>query len=201
MSTLTPILVIIVILFVLNILGVVIFVVDWRAFFLRRYGQNYKKGLAHIKVGENWLYRESELIYESDIAMTYIREVRKGVFIDDIVPAVIGFDYDESTGRRQYRIPPGGGIAISDDGEAAAVDFPTSLISTDTLGKVADSFARSVNAGSEFPLKWVVMAAIIGAAIFGGIFFMNTINRQPAAPPAIEQPADNGNNTKLEQVK
>jgi len=193
-----------ILLIVVIILGVVLFAImtllvikgiDWRAFFVRRYGEDYRKGLAHINVNGKWLYRESELVYESDIACTYTRITATGEMLDDIVPNEIGYDYDEYTGRRQYRVVPGAIVAYSDNGDAPAVNMPSALLSTETLGRIAYGLATSVNNGGN-SLNWkliIVIAAIIGF-VFVGLFLSGVIkspgqNSTPVTTPAVTTPA------------
>ena len=171
--------------------------IDWRTFFVRRYGPDYKKGLAHIKYDGKWVYRNSELVYESPIAATYTRITDAGEIQDDIVPNKIGFSYDEYTGRRQYRVIPGGAVAFSDDGEAPAVNFPAGLISLDTLGKLAYDLATSVKTGPE-PFNWkpFIIVGVVLILVVGGLFGFGVINiPNPGPAPAAMTPATTENTT------
>lgn len=206
MSTFLIVLIILASLLFITIIATVIIAVDWRAFFLRRYGEDYTKGLAHINLNGKWLYRNSELIYESDLACTYARmDGKAGVIYDDIVPNAIGYDYDEYTGRRVYRAIPGAAVCTSDCGDAPAVNIPAALISTDTLGKVSVLIATSVQ-GMNKPFNWkpfiivgLLIIALVGAGFASGIIKLP----YPATAPVQTAPASTANQTNIElhQIK
>jgi len=206
MNMLLVALIVLAVLFGITVIIAVIFAVDWRAFFLRRFGEDYTKGLAHIKVEGKWLYRESELVYESDIACTYARlDEKSGVICDDIVPHSIGFAYDEYTGRRVYKALPGAAVCYSDDGDAPPVNIPASLISTDTLGKIAVHLATSVK-GARGPFNWkpLIFIGLILVILVGGALVTGVIKLPLPAPhtaPAAPATSDNQSQIELRQIK
>jgi hypothetical protein len=179
-------------LLLLAVIGVIAFV-DWRALIVRRYGPDYRKGLAHIQVNGVWIYRASALIYEGADAMTYSRQVDiagKPGYVEDIVPNAIGFSFDEYTGARMYRVQPGGCIGYSDDGNAPAVDYPAELISVHVLDRTASSYAASVNAESDFNWKPFVIAGIAAVIVILVILFSTGTLKLPGMPaPGTEPPA------------
>lgn len=168
-------------------IGILAFV-DWRAIIIRKFGPNYKKGLAHILYNGTWTYRESSLIFEGDDAMTYSREViidGQRTFVNDIVPNSIGFAYDEYTGARLYRVQPGGTIGFSDEGVAPAVDYPAELVSCHVLDRTVSNYASSVNAeAGGFPWKLLVFGAVAGVLIAGIFFFTGIIKPPSTLPPS-----------------
>lgn len=176
--------------FLLIVIGLIAFV-DWRAIIVRRFGPDYKKGLAHIKVGGVWTYRESTLLWEGDDAMTYYRETLKDgkvVIVDDIVPNAIGYSYDEYTGRRQYRVQAGGTIATSDDGGVPVVDYPSELISVHVMDRTVSNYAASVNAEGGFNWKLLLIGAAVSFALIAFLLFTGIIKlpagNSPATTPA-----------------
>lgn len=137
---------------------------DFRAWMIRRVGPDYRRGLAHIKVQNTWVYRESDLIYEGDTAMTYIRRVTidgKKTFTEDIVPHSVGFTPDEYTGARVYRVQPGGSIATSDDGDPPKIDYPAKLLSHYILGRTAIEYAQTVKDGEGVNFRPLVIGAVV----------------------------------------
>lgn len=175
--------------FLLILIGLFAFI-DWRALIIRKFGPSYKKGLAHIQIDDAWFYRESELVYQGDDAMTYSREVEidgQKVIFNDIVPNAIGFSYDEYTGRRQYRVNPGGVIGYSDDGDAPAVDYPSALISCHVLDRTVSNYASSVNAESEFNWKLILYGAIAGAILIAVVLYFGGILKIPSTQPVNEE--------------
>jgi hypothetical protein len=188
-------------------LGVVITLAvwDWRAWLYRKYGNDYKKGLARIRVNGMLLYRDSALFFEDDAAMTYIRKSEPGYptpsgFAFDTVPtARCGFIFEEGTGRRSYRVRPGGGIAWSDDPDAPAGDFPGELLSPHLLGRTAVNVATSVNAEGGMPWKTIIIIAAIIAVLGVAAFFMFKPGAAPAKSPAqssnVTQTAPSGGGT------
>jgi len=182
-----------VLVFMLIVTGIIAFI-DWRALIVRRFGPDYRKGLAHIQINGVWIYRESELIFEGDDAMTYSRQLTADggkTYVEDIIPNKIGFSYDEYTGARLYRVEPGGCIGYSDDGAAPAVDYPAELISVHVLDRTASSYAASVNAESEFNWKPVLIGAADIIALVVILFSTGVIklpgSAAPASPPAQTQ--------------
>lgn len=160
---------------------------DWRAWVIRKVGPNKKKGLAHILEDGVWKYRESWLIFEGDDAMSYARQVKyDGFTVDvvDIVPNAIGFDYDEYTGERLYRVRPGGCIGYSDRGEAPAVDYPAELISTHVLDRTVSNYAASVNADDEFNWKPIIVGGIVLIVAALVVLFATGIIPSPLNPGA-----------------
>jgi len=169
--------------FLLIVIGLLAFI-DWRTIIVRRYGSNYKKGLAHILYDGVWVYRESVLIFEGDDAMTYSREAvidGQKVFVNDIIPNSIGFAYDEYTGARLYRVRPGGTIGYSDTGNAPAVDYPSELVSCHVLDRTVSNYASSVNAeAGGFNWKLLFYGAIAGVLLAGLLFFSGIV-KPPSA--------------------
>lgn len=166
-------------------MGVVVtlMVWDWRSWLRKKYGNDYRKGLAHIKHGGEWGYWESQLVFEGDDADTYNRkQPDSDAEVSDIVPKGIGYAYSE--GRRVYRVQPGGTIATSDDGEPPLTDYPSELISTHTLDRTVINYASSVNDLPQFPWKIVIIGALILIAIFGLLFMTGTIKLPGGAAPA-----------------
>lgn len=174
--------------FAVIIVGLMAFI-DWRAFFVRRFGSNYKKGLAHINLDGAWLYRESNLFYEGDLAITYTRREKDGSRSDDIVPHAIGFDYDEYSGARVYRVMPGGSIGFSDTHAGPVSDFPAALISAHVLGQTAEKLSTSVNSEEPgFNFKPYILVALGIILILAGLFLTGVI-KLPSAPLQTETPA------------
>lgn len=160
------------VLFFAVVVLLIIFGVDWRAVFVKKWANDYTVGLAHVQLNGEMVYRNSYLIYESPRACTYTRQLEDGQYTDDIVPHEIGYSYDEYTGRRLYRAFPGGSVCVSDDAEKPAADFPAALIAVDTMGKISDKINKSVTMDAPgFPWKAVLIilaVVIIGvAALFG----------------------------------
>lgn len=166
--------------------------IDWRAVIVRRFGHDYKKGLAHILYKGTWVYRESTLVFEGDDAMSYLRETiidGEKRYIADIVPNEIGFSYDEYTGARIYRVRPGGCIGYSDDGEAPDVDYPAELIAPHVLDRSVTNYALSINVkGGGFNWKLIIYGFIAGIIIVAAVFYTGilkppTTAQEPAQPP------------------
>ena len=179
---------------------------DWRAWMVRKVGHDYRRGLAHVKRGDTWVYRESWLYYAGNDAMSYARYVTHGkvkTCVFDIVPNKIGFAYDEYTGARVYRMQPGGVIASSDDGNAPSVDYPEKLISAHVLDRTSVDLALSVTTG-ETGTNWkmivglAVILVVVGIAGFAIFQSMRPVPALPAdnvtnpVPVQITTPAENG---------
>lgn len=197
----------------LALVALIIFaVIDWRGFFVRKFGPDISKGLAHIQLNGVWVYRESNLIYQGDDAISYVREVKTPdgpEYVTDIVPhkdskgQQIPIDYDEYTGARVYRVEPGGTIGLPDRGSPPAVDYPARLVSAHVLDRTAARYAASVS--SETPMNWkplifggiavVVIAGIILLLFINGVIKLpGTSQTTPDQPPAASDqvgPTDN----------
>jgi len=192
MSVLTIVVIILAVLLFLAVIVGAIAVVDWRKFFIKRYGTNYKNGLAHIIKDGVSVYRDSSLLFVSDIAMTYVMN-DGGALSDHIVPNKIGFTYDEYTGARLYRVAYGGTVAQSDEIGAPAVDFPSALISSHVLSATVHKLATSVNSDDAgFNIKPYVLAAVLVVAVVAVLFFTGVIKvptgaAVPRTPPAQTQ--------------
>jgi hypothetical protein len=195
MTGLAWLLVAIVVLFFVLVVVVILTVWDWRAWLVRKYGPNYKHGLAHIEVNGVWLYRESELVHDSDIAATYLRKVKHDgadVFVGDIVPKrdaagnEIHYGYDEYSGRLTYRVRPGAVVACSDDGDAPATDFPSELLSPYLLDRNSTNFASSVNSEKTAPWGTIAVIAVIVIVLIVGLFATGVLKmpKNGAAPTA-----------------
>lgn len=212
MNIIATLFIVIGILFIGNI-GLIIFkAIDWQAIFVRKYGNNYKKGLAHILLGDVWIYRESSLYFVGDDAMSYSRVTNingKDEITEDIVPNAIGFDYDEYTGARVYRIQPGGTIATSDRSDGPKVDYPARLISVHTLDRTVANYASSVN--DEEPFNWkpviigvvtiLVIAIIAGTLIATGVIKLPGVQPQQTTESQTEAAPDDNEITEPVEVK
>lgn len=149
--------------------AVIYFVVDWRGLAVKWVGDNPDYGMAYVKVGGKWRYRESEISHKYRGQWTYTRTEgtkKKPVFITDRVPiSVINRgEFDEYTGRLLYRIRDGSSIAepfSTDDGDV--INYPSRLISADLLAEVAVYLNESVK-GLKKAFDWRPLA-IIGIII------------------------------------
>lgn len=185
----------------LCIIFIIVRAYDWRAFFVRRYGPTNKKGLAHTKISDTWVYRESELFYESDYAWTYTRTAENGELIDEIVPKYdqdgrpIKYGHDEYTGALVYKSYEGGVVCTTDDGDPPKVNMPAALIAVETMGKLAYDLTTSVKSDSQ-PFNWKPLALIGIIAIIAviGLFALGILKfpvsgGPPADPDQTEIPA------------
>jgi hypothetical protein len=190
MSILTLLIVSAVVLFVLLVIVIVLAVWDWQAWLRRKFGNNYVHGLAHINFGGQWVYRESELWYKGDDAMSYIRkldvpDVNGKNFTADIVPASIGFDYNQNTGRRVYRIQPGGTVATSDNTDHPVTDYPSELISVHIIDRTATKYIQTVSGKKASSAGIIAIVVLFLLVIIAGGIFITTKNKPaPAQPPA-----------------
>jgi len=165
--------------------------IDWRAFFVRRYGHDYKKGLAHIIVNGVGVYRQSTMIHEGTDAMTYQRQsviASEKKYVYDIVPHKdkngndIPMDYDEYTGYRLYRVEPGGSIGYPDRFNAPVVDYPEELISAHILDRTVIDYCASVNIDKEMNWKPLLIGGIVLIiVVIAGLFLFGVIKAPDAS--------------------
>ena len=170
----------------LGSIGVIIFAVwDWRAWIRRKWGDDYKHGLARIKIGQKTISRPSELYYEGDEAITYARRLDEPLpggerFVFDIVKNEIGFDYTE-TGRRVYRIRPGDAFAQADDIERPSVNFPSGLLSVHVADRTIHKYGLTVSGNKSSHSGLIIVVVLFVLLTVGGVIYMQ--NRTPGPAP------------------
>jgi hypothetical protein len=139
-------------------------IIDWREFFVKKYGENYHHGTAYVKVLNKWKFEYSELVYEGNDAKTYRRNTiidGKAVKYYDIVPNSIGYDYSVSTGRRIYKIMDGKAVAFCGVDDKGVADYPAELVSMHVMDRTMIAYAKSVTADAVLSWK-VILIAVIG---------------------------------------
>lgn len=192
MSQLMPLFIILGILVLVLIVALVFAFWDWRKWLMRKFGPNYQHGLAHIKLGNIWVYRESELFWPGDDAMSYVRKLDTPgpdgkSFTTDILPNKIGFDYHEGTGRRVYRMQPGGTIATPDNTDAPVTDYPSELISVHIEDRTAAKYIQTVSGKKASNAGVWILGILLAAILIGGAIYLLT-NRAPAPAPSTPPP-------------
>ena len=189
--------------FLLILVFVVIIVllqIDWRAFFMRRYGTNYKHGEAVQIVNGVRSYYTAEMWHEGPFAMSYWRQgVVNGqkLTFDDIVPNPppgVPMQYD-ANGRRMYWLIPGNVIcANAEKTDYQFTNYSPELMSSDMLDRTGVKYGNSVKdggggAGILVIVGIVLVVVIAGLLIFNAVKPRVAVTQPPAAAANVTAPA------------
>jgi hypothetical protein len=176
-------------LFILGfVITIVALVVDWRALFQKKFGDDAGHGEAVFIVNGKRSYQQSERWYEGAHADSYWRKTTlngKPVIYDDIAPhppAGVPVPFD-SNGRRMYW--PIEGNAICSNAEKTDYQFtnyPPEMMSSDVQGRTAVQYGRSVQSkDGHGGLLWLVAGLVVILAIASILFLV--LKPKPSAAP------------------
>jgi hypothetical protein len=144
--------------------------VDWRKFFLKRYGNDYRKGLALFKAGTEWIPVVCDkLHFDGEKAKTY-----KVTYGDKTYYPIVPDMYDSEgkrifeyyKGYRVFRVLAGGAVGVSGFGganENSECNYDAELISSHVMDRVAVEYGKSVTSENKIP--WVMILIAMGIVI------------------------------------
>jgi len=164
--------------------------IPWRDIFEKLYGNNPLKAKVYVESGEQIVVCNGEYTGDTPDGMLYYYKY-KGLKGTVFVPW--DYPYRYIYGRRQIRViwghadaSPLGGMTETRLPQVTTVMLNNILSARIGAELVKGIFGKAVN--------WMMIIIIIGALIFGGIFFYNNIVEKSVDnnPQQTEQPAETG---------
>jgi hypothetical protein len=142
--------------------GLLVFkLINWRAVFKKKYGNDYRKGLMQTKLGDTWEETECWFKFEGDKGVTYsyngFVEGKKAI-LDVVVPDDIGYDFIE--GRRVFKVSAGMVLAYC-GAEDTTTNFSAELLSSHILDRIVVTGVKTLLDAKG--INWtIIILAILG---------------------------------------